>query len=97
MSKFRPHRRRSFDKRRLERIDRREWSWIESPQRCRQVQQLHDLGARALLELLAAAAHGANIEELLAEYGRLDPDVWRFDLPPYGPILVPDDLGETRA
>jgi hypothetical protein len=107
LSKFRPHR--CGDRRSLcgnqriddERIDRRRWgepsSWIESPQLCRQVQRLHDLGARAVLELLDAAARGANIEDLLAEYGRFDPDVWRFDLPANGPIVVPDDLREMQS
>jgi hypothetical protein len=113
MSKFRPPRgdRRSLrgDLRkpreqrideRLECIDRRRRTgpaWIESPTICRQVQRLHDLGARAVLELLAAAAHGADIAALLADYGRLNPDVWTFEMPPHGPIAVPDDLRETRS
>jgi hypothetical protein len=76
---------------------RTEPSWAESPKICHQVKRLHDLGARAVLELLAEAARGRNIQDLLADYGRLDPDVWRFDLPTYGPILVPDDLRDTRS
>ena len=50
---------------------------VASPRRQRAAEHLHNLGPRPVLEALAEVETGADLDRVLADFARLDPETVR--------------------